>query len=158
MKMVNVRVDMRIAVLALLMAIAPSLCSAEEGGALLFEEPWAKWQEDGSIAVHVVINNRTSIPVTLEDVSSSVASSVELVASDGGSTRRVVTIPIHAELYMFPDSMHVEMRDLTIEPGVDTVPLELQFLGEQRVSLDVPVLPADALPPDHQDFKHGPGS
>lgn len=115
---------------------------------VVVEEAWATTQPNG-VEIYLVLNNRNTRGVWPIGIEVPGASITSVVRSDGEAFEP--TLPPHAELYMQPGGVRIEV----VGPFVDaSVPVTVS-IDDSEVTVDARVLGADELPPDHHDYDHG---
>lgn len=114
---------------------------------LMVEEAWARVKPDG-VEVYLVINNRNLTGVGPLGIEVPGATMTQVVRSDGGTFEP--TLPPHAELYMQPGGVRVEVTGISVG---GKVPVSVS-LGEARVTFNARILGAGEPPPDHHDYDH----
>lgn len=114
---------------------------------LVVEEAWAVPRQGGA-DIYLVINNRNVTGVGPIGIEVEGAASTRIVRSTGEALEP--TLPPHAELYMQPEGVRIEVSGVSI---TTSVPVTIS-VGTDRVTVEAQVLQPGEKLPDHHDYVH----
>jgi copper(I)-binding protein len=138
--------------------LGPTMIGHPHAGELpdvVVEEALLVPEGGGGATLFLVINNRSDQDVVLKSVQTGLTDRIRMVGARGQEFADGIVIPSHAELYMQPRGVRIELLGLanSLEIG-SKVDLSLSLAEGLSATISATVLPDIATVPDHHDYRH----